>query len=638
MSRRRQQQKEDPLSSSEEEASFASFSNDEEQEQDDISMQSDSRSDSSYDSSDDDHHPRKEINLTKDSDEEDLERLVLGTKSADDFRTQLFAGNDFLPDITDARALVPVAPAADQDNALKQVDDAMLFMVDTVGGGEGVIAHTERTAEEEPADKPAWEDSDDERLAVSLAGVGRLRKLREFEGEDVVNGVEYSQRLRAQYLRMYPLPEWARPAEKKKRRSKRRSSAAGAGGSDESGLSGSEMDTEDEEGEDYEDALPLDQFLRNANAFAEDEMRSSKRRKLRPETLDIQRTRDIPDVHKSGVSCLAFHPKHPILLSTSVSSVMFLHHIDAAAYPTPNPMLTSVQVRRTDLRRAAFLSVQQGEDDQSQGEEEVVFAGRRRYFHSWNLSTGAVKKVSKIAGHQKEHKTMERFRASPCGRWIAVAASERKGGGILNILNAATMQWVAQARIDGRGGIADFQWWSNGEGLTIAGKDGQVAEWSLEAKRTVGVWRDEGSVGGTVLAMGGRSGPRAIGEDRWVAVGNNSGIVNIYDRNELLVAGKKDKRDVEIKKLPTPARVLEQLTTAITILAFSPDGQLMVFGSNLKKDALRLVHLPSCTVYRNWPTEQTPLGRVSAVAFSADSSIMAIGNDSGKVRLWEIRG
>ncbi|KAK4181583.1 putative U3 small nucleolar RNA-associated protein 18 [Triangularia setosa] len=628
MSRRRQQQKEDP-SSSEEEGSFANFSN---EEDDDASM-SDADNSSSFDSSDSEderRRSRKEVNLTKDSDEEDLERLVLGTKSADDFRAQLFAGDDFLPDVTDSKALVSVT-ATEDDNQLKDVDDAMLFMVDTVGGGEGVIAHAEKKAEE-PVDKPAWEDSDDERLTVSLAGVGRLRKLREFAGEDVVSGVEYSERLRAQYLRMYPLPEWARPAEKKRRR--RVSSAAE--GSDESGFSGEEMDT-DEEGEDYEDVLPLDAFLRNVNAFAEDnDARSTKRRKLRPETLDIQRTRDIPDIHKSGVSCLAFHPRHPILLSTSVSSVMFLHHIDAAAYPMPNPMLTSVQVRRTDLRRAAFLSVK-GEDGEGQG-EEVVFAGRRKYFHSWNLSTGAVKKVSKIAGHQKEHKTMERFRASPCGRWIAVAASDRKGGGMLNILNAATMQWVAQARIDGRGGIADFQWWGNGEGLTIAGKDGQVAEWSLETKRTVGVWRDEGSIGGTVLAMGGSHGPKAIGEDRWVAVGNSSGIVNIYNRNELLVAGKKDKRDVEIKKLPTPTRVLEQLTTAITILAFSPDGQLMVFGSNLKKDALRLVHLPSCTVYRNWPTEQTPLGRVSAVAFSADSSIIAIGNDSGKVRLWEIRG
>jgi U3 small nucleolar RNA-associated protein 18 len=94
---------------------------------------------------------------------------------------------------------------------------------------------------------------------------------------------------------------------------------------------------------------------------------------------------------------------------------------------------------------------------------------------------------------------------------------------------------------------------------------------------------------------------------------------------------------VEIKKLPEPTRSFEHLTTAISVVTFSPDGQLLAFGSQLKKDALRLVHLPSCTVYRNWPTEQTPLGRVTAVAFSSGSDMLAVGNDVGKIRLWEIR-
>ena len=48
-------------------------------------------------------------------------------------------------------------------------------------------------------DAPAWEDSDDERIMVSLASVPRLRKLRKFEGEDMVNGKEYIRRLRRQY-------------------------------------------------------------------------------------------------------------------------------------------------------------------------------------------------------------------------------------------------------------------------------------------------------------------------------------------------------------------------------------------------------------------------------------------------------
>jgi U3 small nucleolar RNA-associated protein 18 len=60
-------------------------------------------------------------------------------------------------------------------------------------------------------------------------------------------------------------------------------------------------------------------------------------------------------------------------------------------------------------------------------------------------------------------------------------------------------------------------------------------------------------------------------------------------------------------------------------------------ASRWKRDALRIVHLPSCTVYRNWPTDRTALGRVSSVALSPDGGLLAVGNEQGKIRLWEIR-
>ncbi|KAL2154781.1 hypothetical protein VTH82DRAFT_3457 [Thermothelomyces myriococcoides] len=637
MSRRRQNQQ-DGLSSNE--GSFASF------DDDDVLPSSDDNDD---DDEDDLAEKRRAALLDKDSEEEELERFVLGGKET--FRQQLFR-DDFLPAVTDAKALVK-SEAKDEDaTGHEHVSDSMLFTLDSGADSDDdievaaapVAGPLAPPAEGEGEEAPAWVDSDDERLTVSLAGATRLRKLRTTEAEDIVSGTEYAKRLRQQYLRLYPLPEWAKEAAAGPKRRRRRSSA----GSD--GLSDSDMEV-DSDGESIEAPLPLDAFLRDAKSFAasagSQDGPSRKRRKLRPETIDIQRTRDIPDAHKAAVSSIAFHPRRPILLSTSTSSIMYLHHIDPSAHPTPNPALTSVQVKRTDLRRAAFV----GPDG-----DEVIFAGRRRYFHSWNLASGVVNKVSKIQGHQKEHRTMERFRASPCGRYLAVAASDKKGGGMLNIVSVTTMQWLAQARIDGRGGVADFAWWSDGQGLTIAGKDGQVTEWSMATRRTVGVWRDEGSIGGTVLALGGRNGPTEIGGDRWVAVGSNSGVLNVYDRNELVVVAKKHKNShpptsnkqqqrqekeppaVEIKKLPEPTRTFEQLTTSISVVAFAPDGQLLTFGSYHKKDALRLVHLPSCTVYRNWPTEQTPLGRVTAVAFSPGSDLLAVANDVGKIRLWEIRG
>lgn len=179
---------------------------------------------------------------------------------------------------------------------------------------------------------------------------------------------------------------------------------------------------------------------------------------------------------------------------------------------------------------------------------------------------------------------MARFKLSACGRWMGIVGTDMKGGGVVNILNAETLQWVAQARVESRNGLADFAWWSDGNGLTLVGKGGEVGEWDNEARRIVARWTDEGAVGITTLALGGSRGPDALGRDRWVAIGSTSGIVTVYDR--------KPWTPEQLPPRPTPFRALEQLVTPTSHLVFSADGQLLAMGSRWKKDALRLgMHL-----------------------------------------------
>lgn len=232
---------------------------------------------------------------------------------------------------------------------------------------------------------------------------------------------------------------------------------------------------------------------------------------------------------------------------------------------------------------------------------------------------------------------MERFKLSPCGRYVGLVGSSRKGGGLINVLDSGTAQWIAQVRVDGRGGVADFAWWSDGEGMTVASKNGEVSEWDGKVRRVIARWVDAGAVGTTVLSLGGRSGRTQLGGDRWVAIGSSSGVVNVYDRRDWATAYANADADA-IPRNPSPVRALDQLTTPISHLVFAPDGQMLVMGSRWKRDALRLVHLPSCTVYRNWPTSNTPLGRISSVAISPNSEQLAVANEQGRVRLWEIRG
>lgn len=140
--------------------------------------------------------------------------------------------------------------------------------------------------EEDEESAPAiWHDSDDERLAVSLAGKARLRKLRTTESEDVISGKEYTRRLRRQFLRLHPTPEWVDPELAAKRRK--------TDSDDSDADSGEEMDTDAED--EQLSAQPLAKLLQNATDLTrtEDNTRSGGKRKLRQEVIDIQRLKDV---------------------------------------------------------------------------------------------------------------------------------------------------------------------------------------------------------------------------------------------------------------------------------------------------------------------------------------------------------
>ena len=67
-----------------------------------------------------------------------------------------------------------------------------------------------------------------------------------------------------------------------------------------------------------------------------------------------------------------------------------------------------------------------------------------------------------------------------------------------------------------------------------------------------------------------------------------------------------------------------------------PVAQMLAMASRMKKDALRLVHLPSGSVFQNWPTSRSPLGYVHSVAFSPGGGYLAVGNAKGRALLYRL--
>lgn len=235
---------------------------------------------------------KEKIILPKDAEEEELERIIFGDSAG--FMEGL---ESFSLDRTVGAYGEDSDEPGPEEADLDEVADQDLFFFDAglVAAPAGSVAAGAATDSDDEDGKPAWEDSDEERLVVSLASVPQLRKLRETEQDDMVNGKEYARRLRKQYERLYPAPGWATHATGKANKKRRRTMD-----DDESGEeSASDMDVD----EDDLSTQPLARLLKDADILSRTSTSTAKRRKLQAGTVDIQR---LKDVSKAGPVSIVF--------------------------------------------------------------------------------------------------------------------------------------------------------------------------------------------------------------------------------------------------------------------------------------------------------------------------------------------
>ena len=215
----------------------------------------------------------------------------------------------------------------------------------------------------------AWIDSDDERIVVSLASNPRLRKLRLTESEDLVDGREYIKRLRQQFERLYPVPEWANPIPRPRRPGKGRNRLSNSSVSTEADESRSDVSSNSGE----ISTQPLTKLMKDTiNLLKPATANPLTVRRLRPEFIDIQRTKDISDAQPVRLSC-----KRDILSAqaywltivrdniTSVPSVLsspsflrtILHVISSPSLPTSTFSKSSSHLFTSSPNPAVYLYI-----------------------------------------------------------------------------------------------------------------------------------------------------------------------------------------------------------------------------------------------------------------------------------------
>ncbi|GAA6060238.1 hypothetical protein JCM10212_003478 [Sporobolomyces blumeae] len=505
----------------------------------------------------------------------------------------------------------PLLAASDDDEAGSDLESDE----DGIAGPKEVLRARSRNVRQ-----AAWYDPADEELEISLQGQNRLRKLRDSAAEDVVSGLEYESRLRRQFEKLHPTPEWAIEARRKILR--RRVAQAARGGNAALVVDSDASDAETDSGDDDASADEKDEaddLFRKATIGGRGS-RKVKGGRIEPGEIDIDRVRDANqhDPKSAPIVEIGFHPRAQVLFSATSDRRLRLFQIDG----TDNPLLQSLHLPELPISSAAFHP----------SGSSILMTGNRPFFLSYDLQTGQTLRSPRgllnagIGGSDKLSTGgaggMERFAFSP-GTGDVLAVGGRRGYVHLVDWSASGVSRGGQVigEVKMNDAVKGIAWQRDGKELLTLGENSEVYVWDIGSRKCVDRWKDDGGFGGMGLATSGNG--------EWTAVGSTTGIVNLYDSTSLGTYAQGAERKAR--------KAVENLTTSVTTMKFNHDAQILALASKTNKDQLKLVHLPSCSVFSNWPTQQTPLHHVTAIDFSKRSEWLAVGNQRGKVLLYEVK-
>ena len=326
---------------------------------------------------------------------------------------------------------------------------------------------------------------------------------------------------------------------------------------------------------------------------------NEKRSKKLPEgRIDIARLVDAnaADVSKSAISSVTFHHEGNTLMVGSEDRHLRFFRIDG----DKNEKVSSIRFAEMKISRAAFLGLS----------NDVVVSGRKPYFYHYDGNTGKVIKIPGPMG--KGLKSHEGMTVSPEGSRIAFSGA----GGYTHVLCGRHKTWQMDVKSNSAVRSACF---ADENTLYISGLDADVYQFDLRMHgRCLSRFKHEDGTCSSALAVSRGS--------NYLAVGAESGAVSLFDAHNLPLGGMTAK----------PLKSVLNLVTKVTCLQFHPSSQLLALSSPDMNDQLRLLHLPSYSVFTNWPTNKTPLRKVSCVDFSPNGGYMVAGNDRGRVLLYTL--
>lgn len=294
-------------------------------------------------------------------------------------------------------------------------------------------------------------------------------------------------------------------------------------------------------------------------------------------------------------SCLQFHPNSELLFTTGLDKTLRLFHVDGEV----NAKLASYHFTNFPITSATFTL---------KG-EQILMTGKRNAMYSYDVESGASNHIISLCGRKDT-------------RYWGVSASRTSGlfgvcgdNGYVHVCDARTRHLARSMKMTGDSAALAFH--PGREVLMTCDNQSNIYEWDLGTGRCVAKVMDDAAVKLSAMSIS----PTA---PYVMAVGTNSGTIDLFSVDETLSAGQK------------PIKSLMNLRSEVTTMAFHPAGECFAAAACSVRDSLKVFHRPTYTCFRNWPKQTTPLRYVYGMDFSEKGGYFAVGNDAGKVLLYSL--
>ncbi|XP_041736400.1 U3 small nucleolar RNA-associated protein 18 homolog [Coregonus clupeaformis] len=297
------------------------------------------------------------------------------------------------------------------------------------------------------------------------------------------------------------------------------------------------------------------------------------------------------------LTTVQFHPSAQVVMTAGLDQSISLFQVDGKT----NPKIQSIHLEKFPVHKAQF-SVD--------GEQVVATSFRNKLFYIYDMMEGKVIPVHTVRGLREQR--VKEFEVSPDGESLLLTGAS----GYLHVLTMKTKEVVKSMKINGN--ITGVSFSHDGSKVFTNSEEGEVYIWDMRSSKCLNRFTDDGCVSGTSIA--------ASRNGQYLACGSAAGVVNVYSQEVCMRQNN-----------PKPLKAIMNLVTSATSLRFNPTSEILAIASRADDEAARLVHIPSFTVFSNFPMfQRKTIYRAHCLDFSPNSGFFSLANNKGHAPLFRL--